>query len=257
MKKLSLIGMGIVNERSIPLLGLDRLKEANLIFAELFTSILEEGSLERLSQLAGKEIRLLDREDVEETEMVLGAFENADRICFLTAGDPLSATTHQEMRLDAEKRGVEVEIINAASIFTAAPGISGLQQYKFGRTTALAFPEEGFFPTSPLDVIESNLERGLHSLVLLDIQAHRDRYMSAPEGAALLLRMVEKKGGSPIGPETMMVAVARAGHHDRKLVYSSLGKLSNMSLGPPPHCLIIPGKLHFLEEEVLDSFRVE
>jgi len=38
MKKLSLIGMGIVNERSIPLLGLDRLKEADLIFAELFTS---------------------------------------------------------------------------------------------------------------------------------------------------------------------------------------------------------------------------
>jgi len=25
--------------------------------------------------------------------------------------------------------------------------------------------------------------------------------------------------------------------------------------GKPPHCLIVPGKMHFLEEEFLDSYR--
>ena len=256
MKRLSMIGLGITDERSIPLHGLDRIKEADIVFAEFFTSILKDGSLERLGELAGKELLLLDREGVEEEEAVIKAFEDNDRVCFLTAGDPLTATTHQELRFDAEDRGIEVEIIHSASIFNAASGLAGLQHYKFGRTTTLAYPEGDYFPTSPLDFIMENMERGLHTLVLLDIQAHNNRYMTASEGCDLILKMEGKRGGGAINERTKAVAVLRAGREDRKVLYGTLGQLKEMDMGAPPHCLIVPGNLHFAEEEALDHFRV-
>ncbi len=255
MKRLSLIGLGIVDERSVPLMGIDRMKEADVVFAEFFTSILREGSIQRLKEIIEKEVTVLDREDVEEKELIMEALGSKDNVCFLTAGDPLTATTHQELRIDALKIGCQVDIINSGSIFTAAGGMSGLQHYKFGRTTTLGFPEENYFPTSPHEMICDNMERGLHSLVLLDIQAHNDRYMTAPEGCDIILRMEEKAGIGKIGPLTMAVAIVRAGREDGKVLYAPIGEMKEMDLGGPPHCLIIPGKLHFMEEEVLELFR--
>ena len=56
MKRLSMIGLGITNENSVSLEGLQRIMEAEVVFAEFFTSILEEGSLRRLGALTEKEI---------------------------------------------------------------------------------------------------------------------------------------------------------------------------------------------------------
>ncbi|MBN1389476.1 MAG: diphthine synthase [Candidatus Thermoplasmatota archaeon] len=256
MKRLTLIGLGISNERSVTLQGLDRMREADAIFAEFFTSMLEEGSLGRLEEIVGKRIILLDRREVEEEELVIGAFDESDRVCLLTAGDPLTATTHQELRFDAIGRGIEVEIVHSASIFHAAAGLAGLQHYKFGRTTTLPFPEGDFLPTSPLDIVMENMERGLHTLVLLDIQADRSRYMTASEGCGVLLRMELKRRGGMIGEATMAVAVLRAGRKDWKVIYGEIGKLKGVDMGAPPHCLMIPGNLHFAEQEALDHFKV-
>ncbi|MEA3559963.1 MAG: diphthine synthase [Candidatus Thermoplasmatota archaeon] len=256
MKRLSMIGLGIADERSIPLRGLDHLRQSDVVFAELYTSILKEGSLERLGEMVGKEIHLLDREGVEEEELVIKALQENEKVCFLTAGDPLTATTHQELRFDAVDRGAEVEIINSASIFNTAAGLAGLQHYKFGRTTTIAYPEGNYFPTSPLDMIIENMERGMHTLVLLDIKADRKRYMSASEACELILKMGGISGKETVGPGTMVVAVMRAGRPDWKVVYAEIGELSKMDMGAPPHCLMVPGKLHFTEEEALDRFRI-
>lgn len=255
MKRLSLIGLGIANERSVSLKGLDRMRESDIVFGEFFTSILEPGSIGRLEKLVGKKIDVLDREALEEKESVIKAFDEHDKVCFLTAGDPLTATTHQELRFDAKGKGIEVEIINSGSIFIAAAGMAGLQHYKFGRTTTLALPEDNYFPTSPLDMILENKERGLHTLVLLDIQAHRNRYMTAAEGAEIILEMEKKSETGKIDEDTMAIAVLRAGRDDGDVVYADLKTLSSMDLGVPPHCLIVPGNLHFMEEDMLETFR--
>ncbi len=254
MKKLFLVGMGISDERSIPLSGLDRIEEADVIFAEMFTSLLEEGSLDRLSGLTGKEIIPLGRRELEEDEEVMSAFDENDRVCLLTAGDPLAATTHQELRLDAMRRGIDVEMINSGSIFTAAAAHAGLQHYKFGRTTTIGYPEPNFLPTSPLHVIVENRKMGLHTLVLLDIKAHEGRFMTAGEALSIILEMDERDGPGAIDPELKVAALARIGRKDWKVVYGSINEVKSFDLGPPPHCLIVPGNLHFLEEEVLEQF---
>src|SRR5206468_2271352 len=92
------------------------------------------------------------------------------RVAFLVGGDPMAATTHVDLRLRAASAGIPTRIVHGASILTAAAGVLGLQIYKFGRTTTIPFPSEGFGPTSPLEVILQNRSAGLHSLVLLDLR---------------------------------------------------------------------------------------
>jgi len=256
MARLTLIGLGISDDKGVSLSGLDRMRDSDVVFAELFTSLLTEGSIQRLSRLVGREIVVLNREQVEEEDIILSSLRDGKDVCFLTAGDPLTATTHQDLRLRALKEGHTVDIINSASIYVAAAGLAGLQHYKFGRTATLPFPEGDYLPTSPLEIILGNLERGLHTLVLLDIQAHRGRYMTASEGCSVLLDMAAKAGSSGIGPMTMAAAVLRAGRQDWGVVYGTISQLREMDLGAPPHCIIIPGKLHFMEEEMLSLFKV-
>jgi len=62
---LALIGIGISDEKDISLRGLDTLKACDIVFAESYTNLMAEGTLDRLSKLCGKKITLLSREQVE------------------------------------------------------------------------------------------------------------------------------------------------------------------------------------------------
>jgi len=251
MKRLSLVGLGIVDERSIPLRGLELVRKADRVYCEFFTSILKEGSVDRLRELAGRRIEFIDRRELEEAEVIMKALAKVDHVCLLTAGDPLTATTHQELRMDAVRSGCMVEIVHSGSIFTAAAGACGLQHYKFGRTTTLGFPEGDYFPTSPLEMISDNTKRGLHTLVLLDIQADRGRYMTVDQACTLLMEMEKRAGQGVVGPSYRVIGIARAGRPDQRIVFDTISSLSSTDLGPPPHCIIVPGDLHFMEEELL------
>ena len=109
-------------------------------------------------------------------------------VAFLSAGDPLIATTHSEMLIEAKKAGIKTTVIHSSSILSAAPGIAGLQAYKFGKVTTIPFTEENYFPHSPYLAIKANMDSKLHTLVLLDIRAHENRYMTANQGMEYLLQ---------------------------------------------------------------------
>jgi diphthine synthase len=102
--------------------------------------------------------------------------------------------------------------------------------------------------TSPYDVVVENLDRNLHTLLFLDIQP--DRYMTASEGAALLLEMEEISGGDRLRT-ALGVGVARAGSDDAVVIADRLPKLADRDLGGPLHILVVPGRLHFMEAEGL------
>jgi diphthine synthase len=256
MSRLSLVGLGISDEGGISLQGMERIKAADKVFAELFTSILAQGTVAEIGKKARKRINILGRKEVEDQDLVIKALSSHKVVVLLTAGDPLTATTHQELRLRAMKLGHEVDIIHSSSIMTAAPGAAGLQHYKFGRTTTIPFPEGDYLPTSPLEIIVENMQRGLHTLVLLDIQADRGRYMTCTEACGTILEMTKKLDNECVDETTMVVGIARAGRGDVKVAYGTMEELIGEDMGDPPHCLIVPGKLHFMEEEILDLFRI-
>ena len=129
----------------------------------------------------------------------------------------------------------------------------GLQNYKFGRTTTLAYPEKDYFPTSPYDVIKDNKKMGLHTLILLDIQADNDRYMTANEGMKLLLEMEENKNGKIYNEDSIICVVDRAGSDKPVVAAGTFKNMTKKDFGPPLHTLVIPGKLHFMEVEALEK----
>lgn len=223
--------------------------------AEFYTSRLVGVEKVDLEAFCGRPVRVLGREDVEqETEKIL---EEAEKrlVVFLAAGDPMSATTHQDLKLRAEERGIATRVVPGVSIFTAAPAAAGLQLYKFGRTTTLAFPEAKFRPESPYEVIRDNKARGLHTLVLLEIRAEADRFMRVPEAVQILLEIEARRKENVVTPSTPLVGLARVGSSDQRVLYAPAQDWARLELGPPLHALIAPGDLHFMEEAALQRLR--
>jgi len=210
--------------------------------------------LERLEDISGKKITILDRADVEERfeETMLEAAKKKN-VALLVSGDPLVATTHVDLLLRAKRKGIQTRVIHSSSIYSAIAE-TGLMLYKFGKTTTLALPEPGYAPTSPYDAIKENKSRGLHTLVLLDVKSDRRKYMSVGDGIEELLRLEAEKEGGLFDEDTMLVAACRLGADDSVIRYAKTRELAKDDFGGPPHTLIVPGELHYMEEEALDRF---
>ena len=248
------IGLGLYDERDITLKGLEISKKCDKIFAEFYTSLLAGTSLEEIERLIGKPIRRLSREEVELhfERIVLSEAKEKD-VAFLTAGDPMVATTHADLRIRAKELGIESYVVHAPSIYSAV-AITGLQIYKFGKSATVAYPEKNWFPTSHYDVIKENRERGLHTLLFLDIKADQNRYMTANEAMEILLQVEEMKGQGVFTPETLVVVLARAGSLNPTIRAGYVRDMLKEDFGKQPHVMVVPGRLHIVEAEYLVAF---
>ncbi|UCF45198.1 MAG: diphthine synthase, partial [Candidatus Bathyarchaeota archaeon] len=184
----------------------------------------------------------------ESGAIILNAAEKGKAV-FLVPGDPFIATTHVTLRIEAKKRGIKTRIIHGASVISATIGLSGLHNYKFGKTVTIPFPEN--FSETPYNVIAQNKKRGLHTLCLLDLKVAENRFLSINEALTLLLEIEQKRKEGNVMPSTVAVGVARAGSKIPILKADYIKELSKYDFGNPPHSLIFPGDLHFVEIEAL------
>ncbi|MEM3047344.1 MAG: SAM-dependent methyltransferase, partial [Candidatus Bathyarchaeia archaeon] len=121
MGELVFVGLGLAGERGMTLRGLDETLEADLVFAEFYTSPVPNDLLPRLKALTRREVAVLGRSQLEEEmgRLVLEAAKGR-KVVLLVPGDPLIATTHVSLRLAAFKQGIQTRVVNAPSIVTAA-----------------------------------------------------------------------------------------------------------------------------------------
>jgi diphthine synthase len=253
LKELVFVGLGLNDEKGISLKGLEETKTADTAFLELYTSLLPDFSLENLTALTGKQIRVVTRRDLEEENgaVVLNAAEKGKTV-LLVPGDPFVATTHVALRIEAEKRGVKTRIVHAASILSAVVGLSGLHNYKFGKTVTVPFPEN--LSETPYNVIAQNKKLGLHTLCLLDLKTDEKRFLSVNEALMMLLEIEQKKRNRVVTPSTLAVGAARVGSDKPALKADYVKELLNYNFGEPPHSLVFLGQLHFMEAEALVAF---
>ena len=248
---LTFIGLGLYDEKDISLKGIEEIKKSDRVFAEFYTAKLAGTNIEKIEKTIGKKIEVLSREETEKGNIILDSAEKQKTV-FLTAGDPMTATTHVDLRIRAMKHNIKTRVIHGCSIVTAVPGLLGLQSYKFGRTTTLVFPEKNYFPTSPYNVIKENQKIGLHTLVLLDIQADKDRYMTANEALKFLFDMENIKKDNVFDEDSVFCVVARAGSSNPRVRAGTMNDLVELDFGIPLHTLVVPGSLHFMEIEALE-----
>ncbi len=241
---LTLVGLGIWDERDISLNGLDACRNADFVYAELYTAKWG-GSLENLSGMMGKKITLLKRKDMEENSQKLLSQAKTKDIAILVPGDPLAATTHAHLLFEARKQNIQTRVIHSSSIYTAV-AVSGLSLYNFGRTVTIVEPSKNYSPTSYYDDILKNRKQGLHTLALLDIE------MDVRRALEILLSIEKRRKGGVLRENEKVVSISMLGSPSQKILYSLPRALMNETL-PPPSVLIIPGKLQFFEKEFLEA----
>jgi diphthine synthase len=244
------IGLGL-HGGGTSLQGLREAQEADTVYAELYTSLVPGLDLKELEQKIGKPVQVVGRETIEQSPDEILETAKTRKVTLLVPGDPMVATTHVDLRLRAAKAGIKTKIVHAASIASAASGLAGLQSYKFGRSATIPFPDNP--SQTPYEMLAENRERGLHTLLLLDIRAE-GKAMAANEAIEIMLGLEEKIQTQVFTPDVLAVVVARAGSGDAIVKADKVGRLRKLDFGPPPHVLIVPGKLHFVEVEALRVF---
>lgn len=233
---LYLIGLGLENGE-ITLKGRRALENVDKAFAEFYTNT-ETVDLEKLREDTGTEIEKLDREEVEQKDQIVKSAKGKDT-AFLISGDPLTATTHYDIKHRAEQNNIDTKVIHAPSIFTSIAE-TGLNVYKFGRTVTL--PEDSA-PESVTEYIEKNDSIGLHSLILLDID------YSGSEAAEKLIDIDPKLANRDA------LILERANQDSQNINSGSLSKIADMKLDSTPHCLIIIGETSHMEDKFLETYK--
>ena len=241
---LYLIGIGLEDEKSISVRGKEIIKKCDKVYLENYTSLLN-CSLGQLEKFHGKKIILADREMIEQEEEKILSEAKKKEVAVLVIGDVFGATTHTALFKGAMEKGVTVQVENNASILTAV-GVTGLELYKFGKVASIPFSEKYAALEAPYKVLCDNLKLGLHTLFLLDLDPSNERFMTVNEAMEVLEKLDKKKLLKTV------VGCARLGRGDYVVKKGSLKELKSFDFGSAPHCLIVPGRMHFMEEEMLD-----
>ena len=238
---LNLIGLGL-NLNSISAEALETIKSSNKIYLENYT-VNFPYPIKDLEKTISKKITPLDRAKVEDESIIKEA--KSQNISLLVYGDSLSATTHIQLILAAKKQKIPYKIFHNASIMTAIAE-TGLQLYKFGKTASMPnWEEHTNKPTSFINYIKQNQSIDAHTLLLTDIGLEL-------KDALNQLDQSSKKESLKL--PNKIITISNADTPNQKIFYDTPKNLSNKKI-KMPFALIIPTKLHFIEEEAIEELK--
>ena len=231
-------------------------------YLEGYTAVLPTDQEALLESVVGPWERLM-RPSVESPEALLDESRN-DSVALLVVGDPMQATTHIDLEARCMEEGIGYEVIPGMSATSLAVSLSGLQSYKFGRQVTLPYPYGDYLATSPLEMILRNLEGGLHTLVLLDLDPTGMGFdlpspMSPSQAISILEEMEEKWLEERDGLEWFNKSVlavngwegmllSDVGTKGQRVFSGSLEEISRIQAGWV-HSLIIPSEMSDNERE--------
>lgn len=237
---LYLIGLGL-DKNDISLNGLEAVKKCKNVYLEYYTSI--GCSVKDIEKIIKKKVIIAERELIENNSSKILNEAKKEDIAILVYGDPLSATTHINYLIDCKKLKIKFKVIHSSSVLTAIAE-TGLSLYNFGKTTSIPFENKNII--TPINAIKDNLKLGLHTLILLDLDPKNNRFLKVNEALDYLLKN---------NIDLNAIVCSALGTIKQEIKYGSMKELKKLKFNIFPQCLIIPGKLHFIEEEALNSWR--
>ena len=277
---LMLIGMGPGRLSGMSLEALNAAKTADVRRYEAYTALWPQAELDALEAEVGA-IEKVMRPEVELPE-TLFELARTSLVALLVVGDPLQATTHVDLQLQAAEAGLECLVFHGVSITTLVTGAIGLSNYKFGRQTTLTYPYGGWVATSPLEVIAANMHQNLHTLALLDLDPTGEgighQLPMKPHDAVVSLRLMWKKLAETIEEmpqetalQSMRIEACEAllsgdldsmdvvlcsdmGTDDESLVATTVGQLESQT-GGRLNSLVFQSKTSEVEEKALLRWR--
>jgi diphthine synthase len=246
MGKLVFVGLGL-GPRGVSLEGMEELRLADAAYLECYTTPHEPTLLADLEKLSGRRIAAVGRGFVEDGGELLKEAAGR-RVAVAVPGDPMVATTHEELRTRAMAAGIETAVVHAATIGTAAASESGLHFYNFSRTVTITREAVGRL-TQAYHVLHGNLLEGAHTLLLLEHDADSGEGVTPSDAVSGLLAAEENFKRGAVGEGTFALVISRLGRADQALRAGRFSELKGAEFGAPPHSLIVPGRLHFTEAD--------
>jgi len=272
---LILIGMGPGTIAAMTKEAISAAKSADFRRYEAYTALWPDDELAALEQIIGP-IEKIMRPEVENPKEILSLAKDYV-VAVLVVGDPLQATTHVDLQLQASEMGISCEVVHGISITNLVTGAIGLSNYKFGRQTTLTYPYSGWIATSPLEVIAVNRVMGLHTLALLDLDptgagTGLQLPMQPKDAAESLNAMAEKLSDDSeyMPTETVferlkkesvvdicseisaikVVLCSDMGTDQQSIIATTVGSLA-MEKGGRMNCLVFPASTSDVEEKAL------
>jgi len=80
--------------------------------------------------------------------------------------------------------------------------------------------------------------------------------MTVNQAVEQLLEVEEKRQGGLTTKTTIGVGLSRVGSDDQQVVAGTLEELLTVDFGQPLHSFVLPGKMHILEAEMLETFAI-
>lgn len=238
---LNLIGIGL-SKKNISEEIKRIVKNSDLVYLENYTSKYDI-SINELEELLDKKIIPANRALVENLNEIIEKAKSMD-VSFLVIGDIFMATTHIALFLEAKRLNINVNLIHNVSILNLISD-TGLSLYNFGKITSIPFNNENI--EEPFKVLEENKKINLHTLFLLDLDPEHDKYMTINQALNYLLKKVKD--------EENAIACSALGTENQEIKSGKIKELINLKFDKFPQCLIIPGKLHFIETDFLESIK--
>lgn len=246
MGKLSFVGLGL-GPRGVSLEGLQVIRETDICYVEYYTTPQELELLSTLEKESGKELTVVDRVFVEDGTRILKDAKDK-KVALAVPGDPLIATTHNELRVRAIKEGIETRVIHGATVASALASASGLHYYKFGRTITMT-REAVAKPMQVYRLVHQNLLEGSHTLLLLEYDVEGREGVLPGEAMQALLDAESSLKRGVVTEDTFVLVMSRVGREGAKFDAGTFSSLRKLEYGFPPFSVIIPGELHFTEVE--------
>jgi diphthine synthase len=250
---LFLIGLGL-QKNDITIGALDSCKRCTEVYADRHTSFIPSETLDYIQEVAGKRVTNLSRQDMEENVKDLVQRAKSMNIAILTGGDPLIATTHKILFMEAKAQGQPIVVQHSSSIMTVAIGESGLDFYRFGRSCTVPHWTEHYKPVSFYETIGSNMMINAHTLLLLDYDSKTGSTISISEALDTLEAAEAHYKNGIISKNRELIIMHNmqdnSGANTRQIISTTFERARDLQLGGM-NIMVICSDLTDIEREAL------
>lgn len=240
------VGLGISGAGSVPAEAARLIESADIVYLETFTSP-DCGVASTIKNMAA-DLRAAKRWMVEDGREILDNAA-AKSVVLASYGDPLVATTHNELRVRAISRGIATGVVHASSAVASAVGDCGLHHYKVGSIATVMNDANSL--TTPYYVTYRNAVSGNHTVLLLEYNEDGGFFLDPAAALRMLEEAESGQGRGVFAPDSYVVVVSRAGMDGQRIRAGRISSMINVDFGSPPHLVIVPGRLHFTERDAL------
>jgi len=247
---LFLIGLGL-SEKDITVGSIEAFRTSEL-YVDRFTSYISDRTMTYISETAGKQVAELTRQDMEEDVAELVKRAATRDIAVLVGGDPLMATTHKILYIEAKHQGVQTHILHANSIITTVIGESGLDFYRFGSVCTIPKWSEHYKPMSFYEKIERNLTNNEHTILLLDYDSKRMETLPVGEAIGTLEKADAHYKKGIITDRTKIIIMHNISQRDGKVMETTVAEAKSSNLNGM-NVIIMPAALSDVEKDAVQA----